>query len=264
VSEARPYSDEIARAYDLLVHNSLDAEADETELDFLAWAFAEVCRRPVEDVLDVGCGTGYWMLPLVRAGRRVTGIDVSPGMLAECRRKLSAGGLRADVRLADMLHLDAEGAFDAALCMTSVLCYLLDPADIVSALKRLARALRPGGLLVIENANFCAQWYCSDEPFRAVREDGDMRIDYSEHHWYEDFTSIYHIDIAAKVKAPGRDYEFSREEVLRAMTVGEMTAYLREAGFGDVSAYPSFDRSLAQETNSDRMILLALRPQTTS
>jgi len=90
------------------------------------------------------------------------------------------------------------------------------------------------------------------------------RSTYSEHHWYEDFTSIYHIDIAAKVKAPGRDYEFSREEVLRAMTVGEMTAYLREAGFADVSAYPSFDRSLAQETNSDRMILLALRPQTTS
>lgn len=56
-------------------------------------------------------------------------------------------------------------------------------------------------------------------------------------------------------------YEFRREEVLRAMTVGEVTAYLRQAGFGDVTAYPSFDLSLASEGNSDRMILLALKPE---
>jgi SAM-dependent methyltransferase len=261
VPQVPPYSDEIARAYDLLVHGALDAEADAVELAFLDHAFTRACRRPVRDVLDVGCGTGYWLLPMVRAGLRVTGIDMSPSMLTECRRKLAATGLEAQTGLADMMELESEGAFDAALCMSGTLCYLLDTERIVAALRRLQRALRPGGLLVIENANLCAQWYCQEEPFRAVREGGRMRIGYSEHHWYEDFLSIYHIDLAAHVQDGERSYEFRREEVLRAMTVGEVTAYLRQAGFGDVTAYPSFDLSLASERNSDRMILLALKPE---
>lgn len=260
--DAHKYTDEVARAYDLLVHNSLDAEADETEMAFLRHAFDQA-RRAVQDVLEVGCGTGYWLLPLARAGRRVTGIDLSPSMLNECRRKLAQAGLDADLRPADMMELDVESAFDAALCMTGTLCYLLDAESIVELLRRLQRALRPGGVLVIENANLCAQWYCSEEPFRAVRRDGDMRIDYSERHWYEDFTSIYHIDLVATVREGAHSYEFRREEVLRAMTVGEMTAYLRAAGFDEVTAYPSFDLSLIEEGNSDRMLLLALRPTET-
>jgi ubiquinone/menaquinone biosynthesis C-methylase UbiE len=254
------YSAEVARAYDLLVHGCLDAEADAAEMAFLAHAFGQVCRRPVEEVLDVGCGTGYWLLPLARSGRRVTGIDTSVDMLRECRRKLAQAGLHAQLERTDMLELRAEDAFDAALCMTGTLCYLLEADRIVAALDRLRRALRPGGVLVIENANLCAQWYCHDEPFRAVRQEGDMRIAYSERHWYEDFPSVYHIDLDARVEEGGCSYEFRREEMLRAMTVGEVTAYLRAAGFGEVRAYPSFDLSLAKEKNSDRMVLLAVKP----
>ncbi len=260
MTEKQKYSVDVAHAYDLLVHGSLDAEADATEMAFFEHAFGEICRRPVGDVLDVGCGTGYWLLPLARSGRRLTGIDVSAPMLAECRRKLDAAGLEPDLRQTDMMDLRAEAAFDAALCMTGTLCYTLETDRIVAALTALQRALRPGGLLVVENANLCAQWYCSDEPFRAVRADSGMRIDYSEHHWYEDFPSIYHIDLEATVSEGGRSYEFRREEVLRAMTVGEVTAYLRAAGFGEVLAYPSYDLSLADERNSDRMLLLALKP----
>jgi ubiquinone/menaquinone biosynthesis C-methylase UbiE len=263
MSGAESYTDEVARAYDLLVHGCLDAEADEMEMGFLRHAFGEVCSRPVEDVLDVGCGTGYWLLPLARMGGSVTGIDTSPSMLRECRRKLSKADLRARTELADMMELNREYDFDAALCMTGTLCYTLETDAIVAALRLLQRALRPGGMLVIENANLCAQWYCSDEPFRAVRRDGEMRIDYSEHHWYEDFPSIYHIDLEARVQDGERSYEFRREEVLRAMTVGEVTAYLRAAGFGEVTAYPSFDLSLTEKKNSDRMLLLAVKPPDT-
>jgi hypothetical protein len=55
-------------------------------------------------------------------------------------------------------------------------------------------------------------------------------------------------------------YEFRSEEALRAMTVGELTAYLQEAGFELISAYPSCDLSLKDERCSDRMILLGHRP----
>jgi len=48
---------------------------------------------PGECALDVGCGHGLYMVELLRQGARVTGVDISPGMLARARQALeSAGG----------------------------------------------------------------------------------------------------------------------------------------------------------------------------
>ena len=255
-----PYDQDVARAYDLLVHASRDAEADETEIGFLRWAFEEVAERGVRDVLDIGCGSGYWMLPLARLDYALTGIDHSAPMLDLCYQRLRAAGLSAELHRMGMLSLDYEESFDVALCTTSILCYLPDAEAIVEMLRKLWRALRPGGLLVIENANLCAQWYCQDEPYHGKRSGGGMEIDYTERHTYEDFTSIYHIFLDAVVREGGRSYEVHSEEVLRAMTVGEVTAHLEAVDFDRIAAYPAFDLSLAGETSSDRMILLALRP----
>src|SRR5690242_5009291 len=41
-------------------------------------------------VLEIGCGTGRLTLPLARAGHVVTGVDLSPAMLARARSKLAA------------------------------------------------------------------------------------------------------------------------------------------------------------------------------
>ncbi len=41
-----------------------------------------------QKVLEIGCGTGRHTVRLARAGNHVTGLDLSPGMLAEARRKL--------------------------------------------------------------------------------------------------------------------------------------------------------------------------------
>src|ERR1043166_9308264 len=48
-------------------------------------------------VLEVGCGTGRVLVPLARAGCRVTGIDVSAHMLAHTRAKLDAERLEAEL-----------------------------------------------------------------------------------------------------------------------------------------------------------------------
>ena len=89
---------------------------------------------------------------------------------------------------------------------------------------------------------------------------GDVRIEYSDQHWLDEFTSVYHIEVEAIVHEPGRTWELSRHDELRAMTVGEMMAYLKEAGFADVRAYPSFDLAEADEPTGERMIFVATRP----
>jgi ubiquinone/menaquinone biosynthesis C-methylase UbiE len=108
----------------------------------------EVLGRAGGRVLEVAVGTGR-NLPHYPAGCRVTGVDLSPGMLARCRRR--ARRLGRDVPLALM---DAEdlgfpaGSFDTVVDAMA-LCTFPDP---MRALREMARVCRPGGrILLVEH-----------------------------------------------------------------------------------------------------------------
>lgn len=107
---------------------------------------------PGHRLLDLGCGPGYATLDLARragVAGRVTGVDVSPRFVGELRRRAAALGLEnvdADVQDGEALELP-EAAFDGAYARW-VLCFLRDPA---AAVRRVARALRPGGRFVVHD-----------------------------------------------------------------------------------------------------------------
>src|SRR5690348_1025169 len=70
-----------------------------------------------DQVLDVGCGTAELSLLMARRGARVTGVDLSEGMLAVGREKVERAGLgeRIELRLGNALQLPfADASFDAA------------------------------------------------------------------------------------------------------------------------------------------------------
>jgi SAM-dependent methyltransferase len=261
MAEPGSYSEDIARAYDLIVEADGSGECGGDELEFVLNALRGHSGRAVREVLDAGCGTGRHLLPLVRKGFSVTGLDHSPGMLAQCRRKLQAAGLSAELTEARLEDLDCRCRFDAAICMNSVICYLLETERILDALRRLHRALRPGGLLLIDNWNFFAQWDRFGYPMSDVRENGGLRVEYEDRQWLDDFASVYHVQIDATVREGDRTWEIHHHDELRAMTVGEMRLYLRDTGFEDVRALPSFDPAEADEPCGQRMIFLAGRPE---
>ena len=102
---------------------------------------------PIEDLLDLGTGTGRMLSVLADRAERSVGIDYSREMLAVARANLEAAGKRNwQVRHGDLYQLPFPGAsFDVAV-IHQVLHYLEDP---VEALAEAARVLRPGGTLVV-------------------------------------------------------------------------------------------------------------------
>jgi 2-polyprenyl-3-methyl-5-hydroxy-6-metoxy-1,4-benzoquinol methylase len=100
---------------------------------------------PPKHVLDVGCATGYVALALMRAGHRVTGIELNAAM-AGIARKLGVHVLEHD--LEEPLPLQAATVDAVHAC--EVLEHLFDTE---SFLRELHRVLVPGGVLILSTPN---------------------------------------------------------------------------------------------------------------
>jgi SAM-dependent methyltransferase len=122
------------------------------EVDLVERVLAKHGAAGPKRILDLGCGTGSHALPLAERGHRVTGVDRSPGMLAQARAKAATLTLaHAPVFIeGDVCRLDLGRRFDAALMMFMVLGYQYENADLVAALANLRGHLAPAGLFVFD------------------------------------------------------------------------------------------------------------------
>src|SRR6202030_4344737 len=95
-----------------------------------------------ERILDLGCGTGALTAELARSGAELTGVDGSPEMIAEARKKYPQ--LRFEVSDARALPFRAE--FDAVFS-NAALHWIPEAESVVQGI---ARALKPGGRFLAE------------------------------------------------------------------------------------------------------------------
>jgi ubiquinone/menaquinone biosynthesis C-methylase UbiE len=101
-----------------------------------------------DDVLDMGCGTGRFTIPLAERAASVSGLDMSPAMLAANRKKLADHGLDADLREGDMADLPfPDASFDVVVSMLALMH--IPRQDRQQVFREVARVLRPGGRLLI-------------------------------------------------------------------------------------------------------------------
>ncbi|MBK8470202.1 MAG: DUF480 domain-containing protein [Candidatus Phosphoribacter sp.] len=133
--------DSVATAYALEFGEELAAKP------FDAWLLCRVAELAgIDPVVDVGCGPGQVARFLTDAGATVTGVDLSPGMIAQARLghpevTFEVGDLRALMR---PRLAPAWGAITAWYAVVH-----LAESELPSAMAGLARVLRPGGWLAL-------------------------------------------------------------------------------------------------------------------
>lgn len=99
-------------------------------------------------LLDVGCGSGKSLAPMLKRGWQIHGCDISPAMLELAREKAGDADVRLDV--ADMRELPDFGEFDLVWALNDSVNYLLDAAELRAALDGMRRNLAPHGLLLFD------------------------------------------------------------------------------------------------------------------
>jgi SAM-dependent methyltransferase len=217
-------------------------------------------------ILDAACGTGMHAITLAQLGYRAAGADISAGMIERARLNAAEVGVEVEFQAAGFGELasafENQGLlpFDALLCLGNSLPHLLRPAELAAALADFAACLRPGGLLLIQNRNFDAvlaqrsRWMEPQSHQEGEREWVFLR--------FYDFLSeeLIHFNILTLRRTGGKGWEQQVISTpLRPLRLEEMSAALRSAGFGSLSAYGDLAGRAYDPAASGNLVLAGIR-----
>jgi SAM-dependent methyltransferase len=132
------FGEEVAAGYD----ESTAGMAVEPVVDFL------VERARGGAALELGIGTGRIALPLSGRGVRVSGIDLSPAMVAKLREKPGAEAM--DIAIGDFATTRVRGTFTLAYLVFNTIMNLTTQEAQMACFRNVAAHLGPGGCFVIE------------------------------------------------------------------------------------------------------------------
>ncbi|MFP4039119.1 MAG: metalloregulator ArsR/SmtB family transcription factor [Desulfosudaceae bacterium] len=104
----------------------------------------EVGRHSV--AVDLGCGTGDLLEVMFAHAGKVIGVDSSPGMLDQARKRFNNHDNRVEIRLGELEHLPLSDQ-EASLAITSLVLQYLDEPE--AAIAEVSRVVRPGGCFLI-------------------------------------------------------------------------------------------------------------------
>ena len=198
----------------------LTPQATQSEAEFVIDAMG---LQAGTQVLDVGCGYGRHAMELAARGFHVVGLDLSTPLLVRGGEEAMRRGLQINFVRGDMRELDFDAQFDGAYCLFSTFGYFDDETN-KKAITNIARALKPGGRVVIEILN--RDYVIADLPTRVWWEgDGCVVLEEVELNY---FSSRIQVNRSV-VFDDGRQLE--QEISLRAYSLHEVGKLMHAAGF---------------------------------
>ena len=219
---------ELAVSYDRLT-NDVDYAA---VVDFYQKILDREGVKP-RTCVDLACGTGSVSVLLAEKGLDVIGVDMSEDMLTVAFDKASDMENPPRFVCQKLQELRLPKGVDLAVCALDSLDYVTDPADCQEAIRRVYKALNPGGVFILD--------VNTPEKLRAM--DGQVWLDEDDDVycvWRGEFDEETNIcsygmdlfqrqgDVWHRSFEEHREYAYSREQ---------LTVYLKNAGFTHIEVY---------------------------
>ena len=224
-------------------------------------------------ILDLGCGTGRLLLPLLRAGHVVVGLDRAPAMLARAAARLARLALSARRRAlllrGDMRRLPvARAHFQFAVAAFHTIQHLFTDDELTRFFSEVARSLAPGGWLAFDtfapNPRFLGRATAAADGRRWARTRfrhpaTGRATEYAESYRLEGrlLTTVFHY---RAVDPHQRRAERRVELVHRLFDPDEIERRLSGAGLTLIASWGGFDGSpLSAAAPTEQHVFLARR-----
>lgn len=243
----KPWWQKLFDASYLTIHDQ-SQDGTEEEVEFLEDVLE---LAPDKRVLDMCCGFGRHAIALAHRDLRVTGVDFSGVLLREGRRHARAAGVDVEWVESDARAFKTRRRYHAAINMFTAFGYFESEDDDETVLRRMADALRPGGLLCLDTMNH--DWLVRHfSPQVVTSFEGGHAIDFNR---FDAVRSRVETDRVLCFDGKSKKQHFS----IRLYTGRELIRKAQRCGLEIVQLYGGFDKQpLTMETQ--RLILIARRP----
>lgn len=211
------------------------------------WQFLlGMAQQSGSTILDVGCGTGRYALPLAQAGFAVTGVDLSAEMLTMARSR--SADLPVNWVQADATRLDLDQQFDLIIAVAGVFMHMLTQADQIAFLQMAHRHLKPDGILVFDcwNPRPAALVDEAEQTWFQYTSSDGREVDVSGTQTY-DYMSQIKTETAIRrwQNSTGRMQEHVVPLRLRYTYPQELALLLTHCGFKQIALYGNYQREPA-------------------
>lgn len=233
-----------AKYYDFLV-NKKDINKEIQFISKLLHMFM------VKSVLDLGCGTGLYSIPLKKKRFDVEGLDFSKDMLKELRKKTK----KIKLYNRDMSDFKINKKYDSVICLSSSLLALPNFKFIKKTLKNIYKHLNEKGILILDLPNHTKEIReCNNttEQVSYITQRGKLEstfISYKKRNeWIEEWYGILKKDkIISKFKNKWKEFIYSPKE---------MGIALKKIGFKIVKIYGSMKGTYFDKHESYRRVYI--------
>ncbi|GAA5481699.1 class I SAM-dependent methyltransferase [Haloferula sargassicola] len=212
-----------------------------------------------EPALEIGCGSGRLLLPLLQKSLAVEGLDNSPDMLALCRESALKLGVNPVLHEGDMATFFPGKAYGSLLVPAFTFQLSDDPAATLANFRRL---LRPGGLLYLTVFIPLAEihrelpeneWYSDHQTTlpdgRHASVETRFRLDRK--------TRQLHREHRYRLAGPDGEKEHLSRQTVRWFTPRQLQRLLTDAGFAVENAVADFDEEIAVDEDSQIITIVA-------
>ncbi|HSB47480.1 MAG TPA: class I SAM-dependent methyltransferase [Candidatus Bilamarchaeum sp.] len=236
-----PLYDEMADFYDLVY-------PDRGDRDF----YLKEARKARGRILEVACGTGRILIPLLKAGFDACGLDISPEMLERLRKKALQEGIVPRLFLGDMRDFSLDGKFGLIIVPFRSFHHLNNASERLEALRNFRRHLDSGGRLILHLTVPPARERALTKKFHRA---GSEKISGGKVGWEVRFddgndSADYRITLATD---SGKTRSFSM--TLHFFPIAEIASSLKSIGFKNVNVYCGFGYSPFNEGCEEAVVV---------